>query len=263
MCCIKKKISCLIIITLLFLTNFSIISARTFDNVSSDDEDDCDCPDPEITSAKTLQPGDIMFKTVYTCLIYVHTLIFKQYHEDIDKYEFIEAAIDGGVKSDLYDLDEITNSSKYKFARVTTASDAQKQNAILFAESQIGKHFQWDFLYKNFDPDDPDDEYSDQWYCSELIWAAYYNCNYHPDDNVYGRGIDIDCNGGIFVKPRDIRNDLKVRVFYLKSDKSIQLEHSQIFLKNIFSNFLLIMYNVLRLSDNYDLMSDYCAIKYI
>jgi Permuted papain-like amidase enzyme, YaeF/YiiX, C92 family len=69
------------------------------------------------------------------------------------------------------------------FARVTSATPAQRQNATKWALSRIGD------LYQTWDPRkvaDPNSSIitADQWYCSEIVWAAYYNI-----------GIDIDRNG--------------------------------------------------------------------
>lgn len=169
-----------------------------------------------ITSAD-LKPGDIMFETVYTFFMYVHTLMFIRYEESNETYVFIEAPANSLVRYEYFSYEEIADSSHYTFGRVILASDQQIQNAILFAERQLGKEFQDNFIWpKNFNPNDQDDIYADAWYCSELIWAAYYNCNHHPDEQIFGEGIDIDYNYGPFVKPRDIRRDLSVKVFYFE-----------------------------------------------
>lgn len=168
-------------------------------------------------SSADLKPGDIMFETVYTFFMYVHTLMFIRYEESNETYVFIEAPANSLVRYEYFSYEEIADPSHYTFGRVLTASDQQIQNAILFAERQLGKAFQDNFIWpKNFNPNDPDDMYADAWYCSELIWAAYYNCNHHPDEQIYGEGIDIDYNYGPFVKPRDIRRDLCVKVFYFE-----------------------------------------------
>ena len=164
-----------------------------------------------------LKPGDIMFETVYTFLMYVHTLMFVRYEESNETYVFIEAPANSLVRYEYFSYEEISDPGHYKFGRIISASDQQIQNAVLFAESQLGKEFQDNFIWpKNFNPNDQDDMYADAWYCSELIWAAYYNCNHHPDELIFGDGIDIDYNFGPFVKPRDIRRDLSVKVFFLE-----------------------------------------------
>jgi len=107
---------------------------------------------------------------------------------------------------------------------VKTANRIQKQHAIQFAKKQLGKPFQGEWINKNFDPTDTsNDSLANNWYCSELIWAAYYNCNQNFSGNkldnefIYGNGIDIDFNEwaniGNFtiVAPRDMLWDDDVR----------------------------------------------------
>ena len=54
----------------------------------------------------------------------------------------------------------------------------QKQNAIDFIKRQLGKRFQNNWTNKNYNPEDVEnDTYANEWYCSELLWAAYYNCD--------------------------------------------------------------------------------------
>jgi hypothetical protein len=70
-----------------------------------------------------------------------------------------------------------------RYARVINATPEQRHAATLFVISRIGDK------YQTFDPRkcaDPNASIStaDRWYCSEIIWAAYYR-----------NGIDIDRNG--------------------------------------------------------------------
>lgn len=72
------------------------------------------------------------------------------------------------------------------YAKVTSASDDQKQDAADWALSRLYDPYQdtgicW---WANADPDDPDDPYSDWWYCTELVWAAYMNVE--PPINIDG-----------------------------------------------------------------------------
>jgi hypothetical protein len=69
------------------------------------------------------------------------------------------------------------------FARVVSATPEQKQGAIDWGLSRIGDR------YQTWDPQkmaNPNSGYStaQKWYCSEFIWAAFYN-----------NGIDVDRNG--------------------------------------------------------------------
>jgi uncharacterized protein YycO len=210
---VNKKLIAILFTSLLLITNISMIGSSSSKSAMTNNSNGL----IEHISSENLKPGDIMFETVYTFLIYVHTLMFIRYDAKNDSYIFIEAPANSVVRYESFSLEEISDPSHYKFGRVQSASEQQIQNAILFAERQLGKRFQIEFLWpKNCDPTDTSDIYADAWYCSELIWAAYYNCNHHPDEEIFGDGIDIDYNKGPFVKPRDIRRDLDVKVFFLK-----------------------------------------------
>jgi hypothetical protein len=91
-------------------------------------------------------------------------------------------------------------------------------------------------INKNYNPEDiNNDSYANEWYCSELIWAAYYNCNNsYPESEpqlgyVYGKGIDLDRNGWnnnllniSIVFPREILlNRMVVSVFNLHNVSNI------------------------------------------
>ena len=83
--------------------------------------------------------------------------------------------------------------------RVRGATKEQIDGAVDFCISQLGKPYVCD-LGKDFSPK------QDDWYCSELAWAAYYN-----------QGIDIECQteGEPGVSPRDIRESEKTfEIFY-------------------------------------------------
>jgi hypothetical protein len=121
------------------------------------------------------------------------------------------------------------------FARVRNANSYQKNNAINFTKRQLGKKFQGEFFGinadKNYNPEDiKNDTFANEWYCSELVWAAYYNCNNpfpkeEPKNGyIYGNGIDIDKNqwkknvfGHTVVWPKEILNNIiYIKRFNLK-----------------------------------------------
>jgi len=190
------KIEALIIIVVasLLITNFSIPTIHTgispikkvnsylFSYANSDESNE------EIkTSGLNLKPGDIAWRwidaeTFPLFQYFMHPLMCTGYFGD--KYEFIEA-----------------NGVKDVWIRIESEQcDTDIQNAIDFAKSQEGKKFaqlfdfyNFTFHEKNSNPNDPYDNLSDAWYCTELIWAAYYN-----------QGIDIDSNEGSIVMPFDI-----------------------------------------------------------
>ena len=149
----------------------------------------------------------------------------------------------------FYVVKIITGEMWGPFARIKTANSTQKQNAINFTKRQLGKKFQGGFFGifadKNYNPNDIDnDALANEWYCSELVWAAYYNCNNpFPEEEpeggyTYGDGIDIDRNGWkknildhTAVWPNEIINNRRcVKKFYLDNTQSIS------FNKKIYQN---------------------------
>jgi len=63
------------------------------------------------------------------------------------------------------------------FAHVTSASESDRLAAVEWAKGRLGTPYQYNQWLQgaNYDPYDPDDTHSNRWYCSELIWAAYYS----------------------------------------------------------------------------------------
>jgi uncharacterized protein YycO len=53
----------------------------------------------------------------------------------------------------------------------------ERKAAVKWAFKQIGSPYQINCSHKNHNPNDPQDRLSHYWFCSELIWAAYYNQN--------------------------------------------------------------------------------------
>jgi len=49
-----------------------------------------------------------------------------------------------------------------------------RDEAVKWAKKRLLKPYQF-MGFPNPDPNDPSDEFSDSWFCSELIWAAYWN----------------------------------------------------------------------------------------
>jgi hypothetical protein len=173
-----------------------------------------------------LKPGDIAFKHPESFsgpVIIDHCLLCTGYNNETEIYEFIEAHFHHGVQYRFEKKENLTGLQWGPFVRVYTANDKQIQNAIDFARRQIGKDFQIEWINKNYNPSDiKNDSLANKWYCSELIWAAYYNCNNEFPENtdecsyVYGQGIDIDLNGWkqflgrAVVTPREIMYDFDV-----------------------------------------------------
>jgi uncharacterized protein YycO len=89
------------------------------------------------------------------------------------------------------------------FVSFSNISDDQRENAVNWALDRKGAPYQTKSLYqKNDDPNDSFDEYSNHWYCSELIWAAYKN-----------QGIDLDSSDFGMVSNYDLINNFDYSVY--------------------------------------------------
>jgi hypothetical protein len=90
------------------------------------------------------------------------------------------------LEVNISDYDFFMNVIHYKnpmFARVISATPTQRYNATQWALSRIGD------LYQTWDPRKEANPNASiitatRWYCSEIVWTAYYH-----------QGIDIDKNG--------------------------------------------------------------------
>ena len=179
-----------------------------------------------ISNISELEPGDILFQI--SQYVVQHCLLYKGYNTSTNTYEFIEAHSAHNVRYRSLSENSVNYLVYNKFVRVKTANATQKQNAILFAETQIGKEFELDMILhdKNHNPNDPNDPYATTWYCTELMWAAYYNCNHTPDKKIYGEGIDIDRNEWekdsliySMVWPEDILKDDDIELYRFSKHK--------------------------------------------
>jgi len=182
---------------------------------------------PKYDFYKYLEPGDIIIYLPGLSFQDGHCRLFKEYNETTKRYTLIESFYHV-IKYNCRELGIMIPYHLFRYSGIVlvrvNATMEQKQNAIEFAENQVGKFF--DFFYehkdKNHNPNDINDIYSNKFYCSELVWAAYYNCN-----GTIGEGIDIDCNGWekdvedkrgnkySFVAPLEIINDDDVEVIEL------------------------------------------------
>jgi len=169
----------------------------------------------------SLQPGDIVWRDIdedyfkvpdFLQHRFAHPLMY--IGKNSEDYLFIEAHNEG-VELQLYGESWINENLYNEISRVK-ASLTQKQNAIAFMYSQVGKDFRPVFI-EGWHPKVYDPTVNDEWFCTELVWAAYYNCNNHPNAKIFGDGIDIDRKGGTFIDkiwpivlPNDIRMDNNV-----------------------------------------------------
>jgi uncharacterized protein YycO len=235
-----KKLVKLFVVIFIITSNFTYLtSAKINKNEKSSDvtlEKKVSKSNSLISSdfLDLLQPGDIIIYIPGREVQHGHCRLFTGFDPIKNKYTIIESFYHVIIYSlrrpamnfMLFSLAWLYGYSAINIIRVNATAE-QKQNAIDFAKLQIGKRF--DFYRtrddKNFNPEDSSDPNANFWYCSELPWAAYYNCN-NPfpetppvDGYVYGDGIDIDQNGWAvdkkgykgseytFVHPMDIVND--------------------------------------------------------
>lgn len=110
-------------------------------------------------------------------------------------------AVSSGVCRGVLDATrcEEKRVSILKFKYGTPVSSDMKKKAINFAISQIGKPYDIDIRRKGYSST------QSGWYCSELVWAAYYN-----------QGINIEKNnkGEPGITPHDILNSESLATSY-------------------------------------------------
>ncbi len=137
-----------------------------------------------------VRAGDIIYEAAGGLGITGHAAIVEGLFYDSTQKQYyiriIEAISDGVVRSVL-DASRVDYKSATIY-RVSGATTAQRKAAVDFCVSQLGDSYNLDFAK------DTSSSESD-WYCSELVWAAYKN-----------QGIDIEVagKGEPGVTPRDI-----------------------------------------------------------
>lgn len=155
---------------------------------------------PDYTNNQLLevaQVGDIIYeaKGGYGVTGHIGIVEGKFYDEASGTWyiRFIESTAPGVIRSILEQT--CVDEWEVHLLRVNDATDEQKQKAVEFCISQLGSSYNLDFAH-----DTSEDE--EDWYCSELVWAAYYNL-----------GIDIETTGLLNepgITPRDIARSSKV-----------------------------------------------------
>jgi len=230
-----NKLYGIILVTILVLTTFA-----TFPSIAKvkNNLDESSSSIFEIEPYKLLEPGDIIIwvhNNDFNPRSVGHCTLFIGYNYATERYTVIHA-ISPVIKSEYYEIELVRMAILGGYEKIVivkvNATIEQKQNAISFAELQVGKKFDYFFRYinKNHNTSQTHNVNANEWYCSELVWAAYYNCNnsfnktISPDNYVFGEGIDIDYNGWAkdckdfrgnkysFVAPKDIIKDDDVEV---------------------------------------------------
>lgn len=116
----------------------------------------------------------------------------------VDRYEVIEAHPDnpnGGV--DYRDNDWGSRYDDIKGLEVINASDTAKENAVAYAEAQYGEPYTMATTHWT----------TDKWYCSKLVWRAWYEQGY----DIEGYILELR---GTHVTPGDILDSPLTSVFY-------------------------------------------------
>lgn len=161
-------------------------------------ETDESCPE-EVSYSKynlleVVQKGDIIFESAGGLGITGHIAIVEGvfFSDDGRKYIRLIEAIDVGVIRSILD-DKRVDDKGSKIMRVFGATDEQINNAVNFCINELGSSYKLDFA-KDYSANETD------WYCSELVWAAYYNQGYDLEINFYG------WRGEPGITPRDVRD---------------------------------------------------------
>jgi len=130
------------------------------------------------------QIGDILlhrsFGALYFFLNWTHAGIYL----GEGKVAEARAPWDGGVGTyNIIDWD-YPNTRQVILLNVTSVSPKLRQQAAIWAKFQAERYYPWPFkgydfnlIQKSADPS------SSKWYCSELVWASYYNNGLNLDDN--------------------------------------------------------------------------------
>ena len=144
---------------------------------------------------KYVKSGDLIYEdaggydiTGHSAIVYdiLYSTEYQQYY-----VVTIEAGLNSGVAYGLFTPTRFIEK-ECEITRLTDATDEQIENAVSWAKAQIGKSYLL-LPTKNPDPDNAN------WYCSELIWAAFYS------QGIY---LDADDNNpfGTAVTPRELNN---------------------------------------------------------
>lgn len=90
-------------------------------------------------------------------------------------------AVSVGVSRGFIDINRMID---YKCSILSVnATSKQKQDAVEFCQGQVGKDYSVNFVKQEYAYN------TKSWYCSELVWAAYYNQGINLDRNPVFNGI--------------------------------------------------------------------------
>lgn len=145
-------------------------------------------------SFENFDTGDIILVHDGFCIYgyYRHAGIFdsSRYNGSLDDRCFISAEWTPGVVLETPNLYRGYDEAVGLW--VPSVSFNQKNSIISYLSQQLGKSYNILSSKSN----------RNEWYCSKLPWAGYYD-----------KGVDIDGDGGYWVKPVDIYNSDKTSLF--------------------------------------------------
>lgn len=116
----------------------------------------------------TLQIGDIVHESETVFFNTGHTAIISDVSHASAYGDYIQTieAVGSGVSYGMLDDNRMVNFG-VMILRVVGATQSDREDAVYFAEQQIGKPYSLNTLRLNTSIN------SSQWYCSELVYAAY------------------------------------------------------------------------------------------
>ncbi len=146
-----------------------------------------------------VKPGDVIieFGDSFISSMTGHAAMVYDIAYTYNGYKFIRTieAVAGGVQFGYYD-DKRINDYNACLYRPVDATDAQINKARYFMYQQLGKPYSWKFTTQDLSID------TEEWFCSELVNAAY---------NYAGYGL------GDFTRiwPGDLQESDKLEIYYL------------------------------------------------
>lgn len=116
----------------------------------------------------------------------------------VDSYTVIEAHPDNPNEGvDYRDNNWTSRYNHIKGIKVDNATSTQKSNAVSYADDQIGDEYSLTTTHWT----------EDKWYCSKLVWRAWYEQGYDIEGRTYEAR-------GTHVTPGDILDSPLTSVFY-------------------------------------------------
>jgi len=128
----------------------------------------------------------------------------------------------GVVQENIYTyFDKHTDIDNFTVLRVKGVTAGTLTKVVVWTKAQIGKPFDMWSLYrltKQIDP--PSDHPGYGFYCTELIWAAYFS----------QANIDLDKNHIGWINPMEIYMNTQVSLVYIKDKWAVPLPWKRLWL---------------------------------